>query len=59
MSVRSVVLCDTCDNVFDLGTRGSHADLTRAAHENGWTSTYDGGWKNACDECNRKTKEAA
>lgn len=51
MTIRTAVLCDTCDNVYVPDERQPHGGLSRQAHAAGWTSTNTNGhWTNTCPD---------
>ena len=51
MTIRTAVLCDTCDAVFAPEERQPKGGLTQQAHNHGWTSTLTNGrWTNQCPD---------
>lgn len=51
MTIRTAILCDKCDNVFTSERQEPRGQLTKRAHEAGWTSIgVNGVWQNICDE---------
>lgn len=49
--IRTAMLCDQCDAVFVTEERQPHRELTRQAHEAGWTSiSRNGEWTNTCPD---------
>lgn len=51
MTIRTAVLCDTCDAVFVPDGRQPHGGLSQQAHAAGWTSTITNGtWTNECPD---------
>lgn len=57
MTIRTAVLCDTCDAVFVAEKNTPRGLLTVQAHQAGWTSIgKNGTWKNYCDDCSPSTE---
>lgn len=51
MTIRTAVLCDSCDAVFAPEQRQPKGGLTQQAHVAGWTSTNTNGhWTNQCPD---------
>ncbi|MBT2484630.1 MULTISPECIES: hypothetical protein [unclassified Microbacterium] len=51
MTIRTAVLCDTCEAVFVTDNRQPRGQLTARAHADGWTSTnHNGRWTNQCPD---------
>lgn len=58
MTIRTAVLCDTCDAVFVPDEHQPRGQLSKEAHAVGWTSTNrDGHWTNQCPD--HTTEETA
>jgi hypothetical protein len=51
MTIRTAVLCDTCDAVYVPYQRQPHGGLVNSAHAAGWTSSNTTGtWTNQCPD---------
>lgn len=51
MTIRTAILCDTCDAVYAPDERQPKCGLTQQAHDAGWTSTNTNGrWTNQCPD---------